>query len=161
MEVSGQCHTPASLHPGKELPMPIEPDAGCAPEPVCTVLRREISLAPAGNWILPRRYTDSQGITVSVCFPTTPLLHCIYSVFETKFEPRGGWMGALLIAALWTGEGTHSNPTQEESFCESRRSYIDPVRRWKIFTPTPIMYLINLAQWRQNRKLEALSALVF
>jgi hypothetical protein len=49
MEVSGQLHTPAALLLGKEHPVPIGYEAGCAPEPVWTLWSREKSLAPAGN----------------------------------------------------------------------------------------------------------------
>jgi hypothetical protein len=41
--VSGQLHTPASLPPGKEAPVPIGEEAGWASEPVRTTWRRKNS----------------------------------------------------------------------------------------------------------------------
>jgi hypothetical protein len=40
MEVSGQLHAPAALHPRKQPPEPIEQETGWAPEPVWTLCRR-------------------------------------------------------------------------------------------------------------------------
>jgi hypothetical protein len=48
LEVCGQLHAPAALPPGKEPPVPIGQEAGCAPEPVWTLWRREKSCT-AGN----------------------------------------------------------------------------------------------------------------
>jgi len=41
MEVSGQCHAPAVLLPGKKPPIPIGQEAGWAAEPVLTRRRKE------------------------------------------------------------------------------------------------------------------------
>jgi hypothetical protein len=46
MEVNDQLHDPAALTPEKELPVPIEYEAGWAPEPVWTQWRREESTYP-------------------------------------------------------------------------------------------------------------------
>jgi hypothetical protein len=39
--MSGEIHYPAALLPGKESPVPIEKEAGWAPEVVWTLWRRE------------------------------------------------------------------------------------------------------------------------
>jgi hypothetical protein len=50
MEVSGQLHAPASLPPGKyPPPVPIEQEAGWAPEPIWTLWRWEKSF-PCLEW---------------------------------------------------------------------------------------------------------------
>jgi hypothetical protein len=49
MEVSRQLHTPATLPPGKEHPVPIAQEAGWAPDPVWTLWRRENFPTPVGN----------------------------------------------------------------------------------------------------------------
>jgi hypothetical protein len=41
MEVSGQLHAPAALPPGKEPHLPVEQEAGWAPEPVWATWRSE------------------------------------------------------------------------------------------------------------------------
>jgi len=51
MEVSGQLHAPAALLSGKKPPVPIEQEAGWAPQPAWKRWRREKHPlpAPAGN----------------------------------------------------------------------------------------------------------------
>jgi hypothetical protein len=49
MVVSVEFDLPTALPLGKEPPVPIGYEAGWAPEPVGTTLRREESLAPPGN----------------------------------------------------------------------------------------------------------------
>jgi hypothetical protein len=64
MGVSGQRHAPAALYPrGKGRPVPIEQEAGWAPEPVWTQGLEEKSSAPVGNRTpivqpVVRHYTD-------------------------------------------------------------------------------------------------------
>jgi hypothetical protein len=63
MEVSSQLHAPAALPPGTELPVPIEYEAGWAPEPVWTRWWREKFPVPAGSQTpivqpVVSRYTD-------------------------------------------------------------------------------------------------------
>jgi hypothetical protein len=48
MEVSGQLHAPAASHLGKECPVSIRQEAGCAPEPVWALWSREKSLTLPG-----------------------------------------------------------------------------------------------------------------
>jgi hypothetical protein len=51
MQVSGQSHAPAALHPrGEDPPVPIVQEARWAPEPVWTQRLEEKSLASAGDW---------------------------------------------------------------------------------------------------------------
>jgi hypothetical protein len=62
MEVSGQLHASAALLPEKEPPVPIEWEAGWAPDPVSTLWSRKKWLASAGNLtsavqLVARRYT--------------------------------------------------------------------------------------------------------
>jgi hypothetical protein len=54
MEVSGQPHVSVALAPVKEPSVPIEWEAGWAPEPIWTFERRDKSLAPAGIRVLGR-----------------------------------------------------------------------------------------------------------
>jgi hypothetical protein len=49
MGVSGQRHAPAALYPGKGPPIPIEEEAGWAPEPVWTQRLEEKSSVPVGD----------------------------------------------------------------------------------------------------------------
>jgi hypothetical protein len=63
MEVSAQLYAPADLTPGKEPTVPIEYEAGWAPEPLWTLWSREKSLATAENRTqsvqpVARRYID-------------------------------------------------------------------------------------------------------
>jgi hypothetical protein len=64
----GQLHVPAALTSGKKPPVPIEWEAGLAPETVWTLWSRENSVAPDGNQTLAiqfvaRRYTDWTNLT--------------------------------------------------------------------------------------------------
>jgi hypothetical protein len=63
MEASGQLHAPAALPSGKEPPVPMEQEAGWAPEPAWTLWSKEKCLSPAGNRTpavqpVAHRYTD-------------------------------------------------------------------------------------------------------
>jgi hypothetical protein len=63
MEVSGQLHAPAALHPGKEPSLSIRSEAGWTPEPVWMLGSREIILGPVKNQTPAvqaevRRYTN-------------------------------------------------------------------------------------------------------
>jgi hypothetical protein len=49
MGVSGQRHASAALYPGERTPVPIEQEAGWAPELVWTKRLEEKSFAPAGD----------------------------------------------------------------------------------------------------------------
>lgn len=50
MVASGQLHVLAALPPGKESLVPIQQEAGWAPEPVWILWSTEKFLAPARNW---------------------------------------------------------------------------------------------------------------
>jgi len=47
VKVRGHLHAPSSLRPSKELPMPIEDEAGLAPESVLIHLKIEASIVAA------------------------------------------------------------------------------------------------------------------
>jgi hypothetical protein len=51
VEVNGEPYTPDILLSGKMPPVPIEQEAGWAPEPVWMLWSTEKSVAPAGNRI--------------------------------------------------------------------------------------------------------------
>jgi hypothetical protein len=78
MEVSGQLHAPAALPPGKWHPVHISHEAGWAPEPVCTLLRREKSY-PAVN-----RTRAVQPVAI----PTPQL--SLYLIKHHTLNPCGG-----------------------------------------------------------------------
>jgi hypothetical protein len=61
--MNGQLHAPAALSPRKQLPVPIEQDAGLASESLWTLWSREKLIASVGNRTLAvqyvvRRYAD-------------------------------------------------------------------------------------------------------
>jgi hypothetical protein len=63
MGVSGQHHAPAALYPGERTPVPIEQEAGWAPETVWTQRLEEKSSASVGDRTpvaqsVFRHYTD-------------------------------------------------------------------------------------------------------
>jgi hypothetical protein len=69
MEESGQLHNPAALPSRKEPPVSIGEEAGCAPESVWTLWRREKSFT-TGNRTrtvqpVARRYTDRATLNPS------------------------------------------------------------------------------------------------
>jgi hypothetical protein len=72
MEVNGQIHAPAVLHPRREPPVPIGQEAGWASEPVSSTLWRRENLTPAENQTpvihpVARLYTEL-AIPTRVCY---------------------------------------------------------------------------------------------
>jgi hypothetical protein len=80
MEVSGQLHIPASLPPGKESPVRIEQESGCAPRAVLDEVEEKNTPAPTG-----KRTPVVQSVTYSLYRMTFPApdLHVIR--IQTEF----------------------------------------------------------------------------